>query len=53
MTDEGRQICHELEHAIGSGDEGEIAFLQSMAAQLRPDERERAITAVLCLANNK
>jgi DNA-binding transcriptional MerR regulator len=53
VTAEGLRIRHELEHAIGSGDEGKIALLQSMAARLRPDERERAITAVLRSANGE
>jgi DNA-binding transcriptional MerR regulator len=51
VTAEGRRIRHELEHAIGYGDEGKIAFLQSMSARLRPDERERAITAILRAAH--
>ena len=51
VTAEGRRIRHELEQAISSGNEGKIALLQSMAARLRPDERERAITALLRAAH--
>ena len=46
-TTEGRLLRERLENAIRTGDNGQIALVQSMAVRLRPDEREAAVTAVL------
>ena len=50
-TPEGRRLRERLETAIRAGDDGQIALVKSMAARLRPAEREAAVTAVLRLAS--
>jgi hypothetical protein len=50
VTAEGLRLRERLEVAIRAGDDGQIALVKSMAARLRPAEREAAVTAVLCLA---
>ena len=47
---EGLRLRERLETAIRAGDAGQIALVQSMAARLRPTEREAAVTAVLRVA---
>jgi len=49
-TEEGRRIRVQLEAAIRNGNAGERALAQSMAARLRPSEREKAVGAVLEMA---
>ena len=50
VTAGGLRLRERLEVAIRAGDDGQIALVKSMAARLRPAEREAAVTAVLCLA---
>ena len=48
-TPEGRRLRERLEAAIRAGDDGQIALVRSMAARLRPAERDAAVAAVLRL----
>lgn len=46
-TDDGKKLRQRLEVAIANSDHGEIALLTSLAARLRPTERESAVSALL------
>ncbi len=45
--DEARQLRAQLEQALERGDRGAVARIEAQAGRLRPQERERAISAVL------